>query len=95
MKFRASGLGAKFAIKSAKGTGTSVLLEMPLNHDWGIGQVFDLLFLFISMAVSKLLYEDNNMLRESISSMIRLDEQFVVSGAFENVLFAESQISQN
>ncbi len=46
------------------------------------------------MAVSILLYEDNNMLRESISSMIRLDEQFVVSGAFENVLFAESQISE-
>jgi DNA-binding NarL/FixJ family response regulator len=46
------------------------------------------------MAVSILLYEDNTMLRESISSMIRLDEQFVVSGAFENVLFAESQISE-
>lgn len=40
------------------------------------------------------MYEDNTMLRESISSMIRLDEQFVVSGAFENVLFAESQISE-
>jgi DNA-binding NarL/FixJ family response regulator len=46
------------------------------------------------MVVSILLYEDNTMLRESISSMIRLDEQFVVSGAFENVLFAESQISE-
>ncbi|NJN28861.1 MAG: response regulator transcription factor [Cyclobacteriaceae bacterium] len=46
------------------------------------------------MAVSILLYEDNTMLRESICSMIRLDEQFVVSGAFENVLFAESQISE-
>ncbi|GAB1446452.1 MAG: response regulator transcription factor [Cyclobacteriaceae bacterium] len=44
------------------------------------------------MAISVLLYEDNTMLRESISSMIRLDERFQVSGAFENVLHAESQV---
>ncbi|MBK8290582.1 MAG: tetratricopeptide repeat protein [Flammeovirgaceae bacterium] len=31
MNSRASGLGAKFSIKSAKGTGTSVVLEMPIT----------------------------------------------------------------
>lgn len=46
------------------------------------------------MATSVLLYEDNTMLRESISSMIRLDPRFVVSAAFENVLHAENQIAE-
>lgn len=46
------------------------------------------------MAISVLLYEDNTMLRESVSSMIRLDPRFVVSAAFENVLHAESQIAE-
>jgi len=46
------------------------------------------------MAISVLLYEDNTMLRESISSMIRLDPRFVVAAAFENVLHAENQIAE-
>ncbi|HRG08905.1 MAG TPA: response regulator, partial [Cyclobacteriaceae bacterium] len=46
------------------------------------------------MATSVLLYEDNTMLRESISSMIRLDPRFVVSAAFENVLHTENQIAE-
>jgi DNA-binding NarL/FixJ family response regulator len=46
------------------------------------------------MAISILLYEDNTMLRESISSMIRLDPRFLVSAAFENVLHAESQVAE-
>jgi DNA-binding NarL/FixJ family response regulator len=46
------------------------------------------------MAISILLYEDNTMLRESISSMIRLDPLFLVSAAFENVLHAESQVAE-
>ncbi|MBX2917415.1 MAG: response regulator transcription factor [Cyclobacteriaceae bacterium] len=46
------------------------------------------------MATSVLLYEDNTMLRESISSMIRLDPRFVVAAAFENVLHAENQIAE-
>jgi DNA-binding NarL/FixJ family response regulator len=46
------------------------------------------------MAVAVLLYEDNTLLRESISSMIRLDSRFLVSAAFENVLHAESQVAE-
>ena len=46
------------------------------------------------MATSVLLYEDNTMLRESISSMIRLDPRFVVAAAFENVLHAENQLAE-
>jgi DNA-binding NarL/FixJ family response regulator len=46
------------------------------------------------MAITVLLYEDNTMLRESISSMIRLDARFHVAAAFENVLFAENQVAE-
>jgi DNA-binding NarL/FixJ family response regulator len=46
------------------------------------------------MAITVLLYEDNTMLRESISSMIRLDPRFLVSAAFENVLHAENQVAE-
>lgn len=46
------------------------------------------------MVTSVLLYEDNTMLRESISSMIRLNPRFVVAAAFENVLHAENQIAE-
>ena len=48
----------------------------------------------IRMAITVLLYEDNTMLRESISSMIRLDPRFLVSAAFENVLHAENQVAE-
>jgi hypothetical protein len=34
-----------------------------------------------------LLYEDNDTLRESIVSMIALDNSFVVAGAFQQALF--------
>lgn len=46
------------------------------------------------MVTSVLLYEDNTMLRESISSIIRIDPRFVVAAAFENVLHAENQIAE-
>lgn len=46
------------------------------------------------MAITVLLYEDNTMLRESISSMIRLDPRFLVSAAFDNVLHAENQVAE-
>jgi DNA-binding NarL/FixJ family response regulator len=46
------------------------------------------------MAISVLLYEDNTLLRESISSMIRLDSRFLVAATFENVLHAENQIAE-
>ena len=45
------------------------------------------------MAVSILLYEDNNNLRESICSLLSLTEEFVVSGAFANALAAEEQVT--
>lgn len=46
------------------------------------------------MALSVLLYEDNDLLRESISSMIQLDVRFRVIGAFNNVSMAESQVAE-
>ncbi|HLZ17310.1 MAG TPA: response regulator transcription factor, partial [Cyclobacteriaceae bacterium] len=44
------------------------------------------------MALSLLIYEDNELLRESIVSMISLNKQFRVGGAFNNVLKVEDQI---
>jgi DNA-binding NarL/FixJ family response regulator len=44
------------------------------------------------MALSVLLYEDNDLLRESIGSMMQLDDRYRVAGAFNNVLTAEKQV---
>jgi DNA-binding NarL/FixJ family response regulator len=46
------------------------------------------------MALSVLLYEDNDLLRESISSMVQLDDRYKVAGSFGNVLEAEEQVKQ-
>ena len=44
------------------------------------------------MAVSVVVYEDNDLLRESIVSMISQNKQFQVGGAFSNVLKVEDQV---
>lgn len=44
------------------------------------------------MALSILLYEDNDSLRESIASMLFLSDRYRVSGSFANVLSAVDQI---
>lgn len=44
------------------------------------------------MSKQILIYEDNDLLRESISSMLALNEQFKVVGAFSNVLGIETQV---
>lgn len=46
------------------------------------------------MALSVLLFEDNDLLRESIGSMIRLDSRFAVAGSFSNVMTAETQVRE-
>jgi DNA-binding NarL/FixJ family response regulator len=46
------------------------------------------------MAVSVILFEDNELLRESIGSMLQLDERYRVAGSFNNVLQAEKQIAE-
>jgi len=44
------------------------------------------------MALSVVVYEDNDLLRESIVSMISLNKQFQVGGSFNNVLKVEEQV---
>jgi len=44
------------------------------------------------MALSVVVYEDNDLLRDSIVSMISLNKQFQVGGAFNNVLKVEEQV---
>jgi DNA-binding NarL/FixJ family response regulator len=44
------------------------------------------------MALSLLIYEDNDLLRESIESMISLNKEFQVGGSFNNVLKVEEQV---
>jgi DNA-binding NarL/FixJ family response regulator len=44
------------------------------------------------MALSVVVYEDNDLLRESIVSMISLNKQFQVGGAFSNVLKVQEQV---
>ena len=46
------------------------------------------------MALSVLLFEDNDLLRESIGSMVQLNDRYVVTGSFNNVLMAEKQIKE-
>lgn len=47
------------------------------------------------MPVPVLIYEDNDMLRESIGTIVELDQQFAVVGSYNNVLLAEQQISDH
>jgi DNA-binding NarL/FixJ family response regulator len=44
------------------------------------------------MAVSILIYEDNELLRESISRMLSLNEEYTILGAYENVLAIDDQV---
>jgi len=44
------------------------------------------------MKHSVLIYEDNDLLRESVGNMIRTSDSLDLSGAFENVLNVESQV---
>lgn len=44
------------------------------------------------MALSVLLYEDNDSLRESIASMLFLSDRYRVSGSFANVLNVDEQV---
>jgi DNA-binding NarL/FixJ family response regulator len=44
------------------------------------------------MPISVVVYEDNDLLRESIVSMISLNKQFQIGGAFSNVLKVEEQV---
>lgn len=44
------------------------------------------------MAISVLLYEDNDLLREGISTIMLLDERFRVTASFNNVMTAEKQV---
>lgn len=46
------------------------------------------------MALSVLLYEDNDLLRESLGSMMQLDDRYRVAGSFNNVLTAEKQVAE-
>jgi DNA-binding NarL/FixJ family response regulator len=46
------------------------------------------------MAISVLIYEDNDLLRESITSMIKLDPRYHIAGSFNNVSLAENQIKE-
>jgi DNA-binding NarL/FixJ family response regulator len=45
------------------------------------------------MALPVLIYEDNDMLRESICTIVELDQQFAVVGSYNNVLLAEQQVT--
>ena len=47
------------------------------------------------MVLSILVYEDNDLLRESVCSMLALNNQFKVCGAFANVLKAEEQVKSS
>ncbi len=46
------------------------------------------------MSLSVLLYEDNDILRESIGGMMQLDEHYTLSNSFNNVLLAEKQVNE-
>lgn len=46
------------------------------------------------MALSMLVYEDNELLREGIISMLQLDPRFKITGAYNNVSAAEQQVAE-
>jgi DNA-binding NarL/FixJ family response regulator len=47
------------------------------------------------MATSIIIFEDNDILRESISSMLTLDSRFMLVGAFSNALSVEEKIKEH
>ncbi len=47
------------------------------------------------MAISILIFEDYDMLRESISGMVRLDSRYELAGAFANALLVEEEIKKH
>ena len=47
------------------------------------------------MALSVLIFEDNSLLRESISSLISLKEDWALKGAFENVLSVKQHVAEH
>jgi DNA-binding NarL/FixJ family response regulator len=47
------------------------------------------------MPVSVLIFEDNSLLRESISSLIKLKDNWQLKGAYENVLDVRSQLHEH
>jgi DNA-binding NarL/FixJ family response regulator len=46
------------------------------------------------MKLSVLIFEDNDLLRESIGSMMELDDRYAVAGSFNNVMHAEAQVAE-
>jgi DNA-binding NarL/FixJ family response regulator len=44
------------------------------------------------MALAVLIYEDNALLRESVESMLKMDDSFEVCGSFDNVLQVAEQV---
>jgi DNA-binding NarL/FixJ family response regulator len=47
------------------------------------------------MSLSVLIFEDNSLLRESISSLIALKDDWQLKGAFENVLAVREQVTEH
>ncbi len=47
------------------------------------------------MPVPVLIYEDNDMLRESIGTIVELDQKFAVVGSYNNVLLANQQVTDH
>jgi DNA-binding NarL/FixJ family response regulator len=47
------------------------------------------------MALSVLIFEDNDVLRESISGMVMLDNRYSLEGAYANALFVEEEVKKN
>lgn len=46
------------------------------------------------MALSVLIYEDNDLLRESLTSMVKINEALLYAGSFENVLRVEEEVKR-
>ncbi len=46
------------------------------------------------MALSVLIFEDNDVLRESISGMVMLDNRYSLEGAYANALFVEEEVKK-
>jgi len=47
------------------------------------------------MPINILVFEDNDLLRESLSSLVALNSDFALAGAYPNVLQAKNQINQH
>jgi DNA-binding NarL/FixJ family response regulator len=48
-----------------------------------------------NMVITLLLYEDNDMLRESIGAMLQLDDRFRVLGSYNNAMDADLQVREH